>query len=213
MYENYINELLSHYLNKEQFERLLPLQNGGQITDFILFVDGVTVLVESKATLIYLQAKQQVSDTELIDKYMEDTIKKAVAQLQETEKKLVNGDLTLEIKNKSVQKNHIIKIVLLYENLRDTGLIQDVYLKVDNSIDRVYIASIEDFELFLDLYMREKEKANAILVNLTKSQEKSTLRTELEKASASELNYQCSFTMGKFNYLGSFMEKLKTELR
>jgi len=203
MFEDYFEELLSHYLNKERYERLSSKGNDRKIADYKLVFDNVTVLIELKTSLIDLQAKQQNPDAERIDKYIDKTIKKAVTQLHETEKNFVNG----ELKNKPT-----IKFIVLYENLQDPRFLQHISSYVIKDIKGVYIATIEDMEFFLDLYMREKDKAETILVNLIKPQKDSYWTLQVELINMNAVNRQCSYTAGKINHFGTIMEKLKDEL-
>ncbi len=124
MFEDYLCELANRYLDKEQLKKLPQTNQKG--ADYRIDFDNAILIIEQKSALLGLNAKQQVPDIECINKYYIRNVLEAYKQIQST----------VEVTN---EEKPILKIILLYENFFNTGLIEAVTVRLRcPEIDSVY---------------------------------------------------------------------------
>lgn len=113
MFEEYFKELLSTYLDDSDYENI-PENNKTPRADWRINLCGYKFILEQKSTILRLDAKQQSSNYNSMNKYMQRTVIKALKQLKSTEDELVGGSLTTtaDMANNDLHDGYI-KIVLL----------------------------------------------------------------------------------------------------
>lgn len=102
-------------------------------------------LFELKSGLLGINAKQQTPDVQQIDIFYERNILEAYKQLDMSEK---------EYKG----QKPVIKIFLLYETMTNTQMVMASLPEIFVYDSRYYIMTIEDLEMMLATYKKDKEK-------------------------------------------------------
>lgn len=149
LFENYFKRLLNYYLLNNEYERI-PEEKEKR-ADWKLSIDGFEFLIEQKAGLLNLSAKQQESDVNATKKYSERTIIKALRQLQKTE---------LDFGKK------YIKVVLLYEDYIKPEVLQNIFeLEECDVIDDNYywLVDIYEMEMLLSLAKDNRERFDKVI--------------------------------------------------
>lgn len=150
-FEFYFQEMLEDLLEENEYKRLPEEQ--AKNADWLLKLGKYTILVEQKSTLLYLDAKQQLSNVEKIKQFAINTIIKAMKQLKSSQDnyKLVKP----------------IKIILLYEEYLKTEILDQVFELEECEIKNdghYWILTIDEMESLLLLYMNNREKFNEIMI-------------------------------------------------
>lgn len=145
-FEFYFKQVLERYLENDMFHKV-P-EGKEKRADWFLQIGGFTFLIEQKSALTGLNAKQQISDVEQTKTYIIRNWIKALKQLSNTEK----------IYNDKCE--HIIKIVLVYEDYFKDEILDNAFLLEENQIEDdgyYWLASIDDIEMLLHTYKNHPE--------------------------------------------------------
>lgn len=161
VFEEYIKNLASQYFNKSKWIKL-PEDKQNQ-ADFLFDFDTLCMIIETKSSLLQLNAKQQVPSIDSIEKYGE-TIKKAYIQLDKTYQKM-----------KDNINKPILKIILIYDELVDASICKLAFSEQLNSDSSYLFMTIEDFEILMYLYKTDKNKLEQILNTILSKIEQSDL--------------------------------------
>lgn len=150
IFEAYFKELLSHTLKDNQYERIT--EEATKRADWKVTLGKYKFLVEQKSPLLGLPARQQESDLSATKAFCERNLLKGIKQLGNTEKDLGDGKY--------------IKIILLYEDYLDTGLLDYVFTLSNCKYinDHYYwFVTIDEMETMLCLYNDNIELFNDII--------------------------------------------------
>lgn len=170
-FEAYFEEILNKYLDKKAFYKIPEgTQNRA---DWFLKIGEYAFIIEQKSALVGLNAKQQLSDIEKTKIYITRNWLKALKQLEATEKLYKK------------EYDHIIKIVLVYEDYFKDEILENAFkLKGNNVIDDGYywLASIADIEMLLYTYKTNPDLFYKIIEEKVKAETtKSTEGRELAR--------------------------------
>ena len=143
MFEEYFMELADTYLTEDMWYKI-P-EHEKKSADFFVEFDDMVCLFELKSGLLGINAKQQTPDVQQIDIFYERNILEAYKQLDMSEK---------EYKG----QKPVIKIFLLYETMTNTQMVMASLPEIFVYDSRYYIMTIEDLEMMLATYKKDKEK-------------------------------------------------------
>lgn len=137
-FEEYFFELLSTYLEKDEYERIPECER--KRADWKLKIGEYKFLIEQKSTLMALSVKQQDSDVAASIDYCNKAIIKAIIQLYNTELEFNEG--------------RFIKIILLYEDYVKPEILNYVFKLKSCTIENdhyYWIITIDEMERLLSL--------------------------------------------------------------
>ncbi len=151
MFEDYLKELARKHFQPEQW-RVIPTMKK-KSADFYFDLEDAILVIEQKSSLIRLSVKQQTPDLDALNKFFANTIKEAYRQIQST---------CSEIK----LSKPIIKIILLYETIENTQLIEAALPEIFGIEDSCYIMTILELEIMFHLWSTDKGKCLELLQNM-----------------------------------------------
>ena len=155
MFEDYFEELAGLYLPKNSWHKI-P-EERKKSADYYVEVDEAVFLFELKSGLLGLGAKQQVPDVGQIDTFYNRNIKEAYEQLKVSEQEY-RGE------------KPVIKVFLLYESMTNTQMISRLHCrKYLSKIQRCYIMTIDDLEMLLAAYKKDKSRFDAVVKALVEN--------------------------------------------
>ncbi len=143
-FEEYFSKVLEDCLEKFEYEKII--ETNEKRADWIINIGGFKFLIEQKSAILYISVKQQISDVDAFKRYSAEKIIEALKQLEVTERSYNNGKY--------------IKIILLYEDYVNPGILKDVFNLPDcDVIDDGYywLANIDEMEKLLTLSKNNKE--------------------------------------------------------
>ena len=149
-----------------QLVKLLLKFVGGMIPAYFLFDFGMLqLLVESKSSLLKLDAKQQVPNMESTNTFFNRTISEAYTQLNSSYEEL-KGKIEVPI----------IKIILLYDEFSNTAIIELSEKEIFEKDNLCFVMTIRELEILLYLHCNDKTKEEQILNKLLDSTKSDGLR-------------------------------------
>lgn len=171
LFEDYINDLGIRYCTEGECTQLDRGKKKG--ADFLIDFGSLKLLIESKSALLPLGVKQQVPNTKQADTFFIRTIQEAYDQLKSSYNEL-------EI-NQTVP---IIKIILLYDDFSNTGIIEKAITSIFDKDPQCFMMKIRELEIlmYLHKYAPEKEKSICvrILSQLSEGKERESIGAILE---------------------------------
>lgn len=171
LFEDYINDLGIRYCTEGECTQLDRGKKKG--ADFLIDFGSLKLLIESKSALLPLGVKQQVPNTKQADTFFIRTIQEAYDQLKSSYNEL-------EI-NQTVP---IIKIILLYDDFSNTGIIEKAITSIFDKDPQCFMMTIRELEIlmYLHKYAPEKEKSICvrILSQLSEGKERESIGAILE---------------------------------
>lgn len=151
MFEDYFKELAQLYLQRNMWAKI-P-EGKEKSADFYMEFENVLFLFELKSGTLGIGAKQQVPDTDLIEKFYSRNIREAYEQLKASEKVYNNG-------------KQIIKVFLLYEFTNNTQIMMSSLPEIFEKDKYAYILTISDLEMFLATYKHDRRKFQNVINDL-----------------------------------------------
>lgn len=152
LFEEYIKELASSYCNPTEWSKLA--EGKLKSADFQFKLGDATLFVEAKSALLGLTARQQIPDENAIGQFL-NKIEEAYEQLQSTVKKAKTHD-----------DHKPIKIILLYDDFSDTGILQQCLPKIFQNDPLCFIVTIKEFEILLKLWKDDRKIAIRIILEM-----------------------------------------------
>lgn len=153
LFEDYILDLANTYCAPSDWIRLEEGKKKG--ADFLFTLNNIPILIEAKSSLLGLDGKQQVPNSNTIDNFFQNTIQKAYQQL-------IGSCSQLETKSNSP----ILKIILLYDEFSNTAILQRSIEEIFLNDPTCYIMTIRELEILLYTYKNDKRKFELILHEL-----------------------------------------------
>lgn len=153
LFEDYINDLSMRYCADGECKQLTRGDKKG--ADFLFDFGSLKFLIESKSALLPLGVKQQVPNTKQADTFFIRTIQEAYEQLKSSYNELE--------KNQTVP---IIKIILLYDDFSNTGIIETAITSIFDKDPYCFMMTIRELEILLYLHKYAPEKAKAICIRI-----------------------------------------------
>lgn len=149
LFEDYIVDLTRRYCQEGECRQLPQGKKKG--ADFLLDLGNIQFLIESKSALLPLSVKQQVPNTDQADTFFTRTISEAYEQL------VSSYDQIKETSSKT-----IIKVVLLYDDFSNTGIIEKAITEIFDNDPCCFIMTIRELEILLYLHNRVPRKLNMV---------------------------------------------------
>lgn len=194
LFEDYIKDLASTYCKKTEYD-VIP-QGTSKGADFWFQLGDVRLIIEAKTGLLSISAKQQIPNTRVIDKYVEDTLKKAYTQVQSS---------YLAFYNDSKQT---AKIILLYDEFSNTAIIEqsieEIFLKDLNC----FIMTIREFEILLYLHHHNPDSRDCVLKQLFEKAQDVSGRQNIGKILKQHNLLENKHFCGEKDYYTYFTKKL-----
>ncbi len=161
MFEDYLKELAVKHFSPEQWNAI-PRANK-KSADFYFDLNDVILVIEQKSSLIRLSAKQQTSNLEALNKFITTTIIGAYRQIQAT---------CAEINS----SKPILKIILLYEMIENTGLIEMSVPEIFGVDDKCYILTILELEIMFHLWSTDRDRCLELLQKMLTGKQDNEMR-------------------------------------
>jgi hypothetical protein len=200
MFEGYLKELATEYCTANQWT-VIP-QGKRKGADFVFNFGIVKMIIEQKSALISLLGKQQVPDLKALEKYKCD-IFEAYGQLNSTYQEM--------IKHASNEKP-IIKIILLYENIMNLSLAEQVAGDIFEQDHLCFISTIAEFEILLRLWHDDKSMCNKVIAAMLKNQyAQPYCRDSISKIFMDMDLYRLYHFTGERDYFQNAMKDLENE--
>lgn len=201
MFEDYLKELSEKYFSKDQWH-VIPVSNkkNDKSADFYFDLGDAIFVIEQKSSLIRLTAKQQVPDLNALSKFISNTIIEAYGQIQSTCMQL------------SVSKP-VIKVILLYETIQNTSLIESAVPEIFGKDDNCYIMTILEVEIMFYLWSVDKEKCSELIQKMLTSKKENILHSSSISNIYKEMNLYALHGIGReLTYFQSELAHLGEEL-
>ena len=115
--------------------------------DYIFTFDSLQIIVESKSSLLNLDARQQIPNLKSTSGFFERTIKESYEQLNSS----------YEIYKDKV-KNPTIKVILLYDEFSNTAIIEQGKPEIFQNDTLCFVMTIRQLEILLYLRKNDIEK-------------------------------------------------------
>ena len=197
MFEDYFEELMIEYMPDDSWHKIATKRKKS--ADYYLEIENAVFLFELKSGLMRIGGRQQTPNIDQIDDFYRRNIVEAYEQLKNSEEDYQGT-------------KPVIKIFLLYEFSNNTQLIMSSIPEIFDNDKECYIMSIQDLEMFLPTYEKEREKFNRVVEEMLNG----NIREAEYKCVLSILNDQQATKNFHFvkekDYLKRIMDKLEIEL-
>lgn len=150
IFEDYIDELASQYMQTGKWQKI-P-EGDEKSADYLFDFQSLKMLIECKASLLALDAKQQIPNIDNLNKYFEHTIRESYEQLNSSYSKLASSS-----------EVPIIKVILLYDEFSNTGIIETSMPEIFDHDHLCYVMTISEFEVLLYTYKHNQTKHGQII--------------------------------------------------
>lgn len=202
LYEDYIKELADTYCEPEQWHIISQGKEKG--ADFFFAFESASMIVETKTTLIGLNAKQQVPNLQDIDKFMSNTIERAYSQLQSTYNQIVT---------EQEKRKPIIKVILLYDDFSNTALLQQSMTQIFDNDALCFIMTIREFEILLNLHHNDYSKCQKVLKRIIEQENLLPIKRKSISTIYDEfVVWKISHFSGELGYFSQGMTRLEKEI-
>lgn len=201
LFEDYIKDLALNYCETSEYKVLSAGAKKG--ADFLFDFGMLQLLIESKSSLLKLDAKQQVPNMESTNTFFNRTISEAYTQLNSSYEEL-----------KEKIDVPIIKIILLYDEFPNTAIIELSERKIFEKDSFCFVMTIRELEILLYLHRNDKAKEEQILNKLLDStkpdglQKKQNIGAIYEELSIHENQH----LHGQMDYFSKMMEHFGNNL-
>ena len=200
IFEDYIKELANKYCLANEWE-IIP-QGKKKGADYIFHFNSLSMLVESKSSLLKLNVKQQVPNLLSVKEFFEKTINEAYLQLNQSFEHF-----------KDKVGNKIIKVILLFDEFSNLAIIEKSHEKIFQNDNSCFVMTIRHFEILLYLYANDKigfaKLVNEIFSSIESCSPKRNMDEIYEKLKLEE-NKHLSEGMDYFQLM---LDGLRTKLK
>lgn len=162
MFEDYLKELAEKHFLPEQW-KVIP-RGKKRSADFYFDLNDAILVIEQKSSLIRLSVKQQAPDLDALNKFFANAIIEAYKQIQAT---------CSEIKSSKT----IIKIILLYETIENTAMIEAALPEIFGTDDSCYIMTILELEIMFHLWSTDRDRCLELLQNMITGKKEDTIHS------------------------------------
>ena len=150
LFEDYIKNLSFSYCTNDEWTVLPPSKEKG--ADFYYDFGSLRIIVESKTSLLNLDAKQQVPNMSSADRFFSNTISESYTQLESSYAKLKGEALS-----------PVIKVILLYDEFSNTAIIEKGIDDIFANDPLCFIMTISEFEILLYLHHNDTDKFDIVI--------------------------------------------------
>jgi len=199
LFEDYIKDLAKKYFEAFQWDTLCPGSKKG--ADFIFDFGPLQMLIESKSSLLKLDAKQQVPNMESTDTFFTNTISEAYIQLNSSYEQL-----------KSKISVPLIKIILLYDEFSNTSVIETSMSKIFEKDSLCFVMTIRELEMLLYIHCNDKAKERLFLDRLLESIKPGSVRKNIGAIYNELAIYKNPHLTGDMDYFSKLMGHLEKNL-
>ena len=198
IFEDYIKDLASRYCEEGKW-RVLPTgkQKGA---DFYFDFGSLGMLVESKTTLLRLDAKQQVPNLHSINSFYQNNIREAYDQLQNSYRQFLPSDIP------------IIKVILLYDEFSNTAIMEMSLTEVFERDSLCYIMTIRDFEILLHLYHSDSVLCSEIIAELAAQARQEAPHQTIDAILQSKSLFQNLHLKGEMDFMSHNLKRFENAL-
>lgn len=198
MFEDYLKELAEKHFSPEQWN-VIPRAKK-KSADFYFDLNDAILVIEQKSSLIRLSAKQQTSNLEVLNKFITTAIIGAYGQIQATCEEIDSS-------------KPVLKIILLYEMIENTGLIEMSVPEIFGTNDKCYIMTIWELEIMFHLWSTDRAKCLELLQKmLTGKQNDDIGGCSITKIYKEMGLYALHGIAGELDYFQMQLENLRKEL-
>lgn len=166
LFEDYVKDLASRYSEDDKWGVILQGKKKG--ADFFFDIGSVRFIIEAKSALLQLNARQQVPNLHMIDKFFERHIKESCKQLNNSFEEM-----------HSTTTQQIIKVILLYDDFSNTAIIEKSISEIFDRDTSCYVMTIRELEILLYTYKHNKEKCEEICTRIVANSEGSGERESI----------------------------------
>lgn len=199
LFEDYIKDLAANYCEPSEWKVLsVGLKKGA---DFIFDFGEFQMLIESKSSLLKLDAKQQVPNLESADTFFNNTISESYEQLNSSYRQLIDKI--------SVP---IIKTILLYDEFSNTAIIEMSMREIFEKDSRCFVMTIRELEMLLYIHCNDKFKEQQIknrLLDSIRSGERKNIGAIYDELSI----YENPHFDGDMDYFSKLMKHFENNLK
>lgn len=199
LFEDYIKDLAANYCEPSEWKVLSTGSKKG--ADFIFDFGELQMLIESKSSLLKLDAKQQVPNLESADIFFNNTISESYDQLISSYEQLKD--------NVNVP---IIKIILLYDGFSNTAIIETSIREIFEKDTFCFVMTIRELEMLLYIHCNDKAKEQQIknkLLDSIKSGERKNIGIIYDELSIHENPH----FDGDMDYFSKLMKHFENNLK
>lgn len=199
LFEDYIFDLAKKYCDPSEWSRLPAGSKKG--ADFLFDFCSCQILIESKSSLLRLDAKQQLPNIKSTDTFFKKTIRESYEQLVSSFEEL------------SKQSSRpIIKVILLYDEFSNTAIIERSMTEIFTRDPSCFVMTIRDLEILLYIHRNDKEIEQQILSRMLDA-----LRTSNSHKSIGVIYRELSLNSnphlaGDMDYFAHLMDYLRENL-
>lgn len=149
IFEDYIKDLATNYFEYSKWKILSAGAKKG--ADFVFDFGLLQMLIESKSSLLKLDAKQQVPNLKSAATFFNHTISEAYEQLNSSYAQ-INGKVDVPV----------IKIILLYDEFSNTSIIELSKREIFEKDPLCFVMTIRELEILLYFHRNDKVKEQQI---------------------------------------------------
>lgn len=198
LFEDYIKDLASRYCEEDRWRVLPTSKEKG--ADFYFNFGSLGMLIESKTTLLRLDAKQQVPNLNSINDFYKNSIREAYEQLQSSYKQFMPSE------------NPIIKVILLYDEFSNTAIMEKSLTEVFDNDNLCYIMTIRDFEILLHLYHSDFELCSEILGEIVAQARKEAPHQPIDTILRNKSIFQNHHLQGEMDFMSCNLKRFENLL-
>lgn len=200
LFEDYIIDLAGRYCEEGECRQLPKGNKKG--ADFLLDLGDILFLIESKSALLPLSVKQQVPDIDQADRFFTQTIDEAYEQLVSSYEQI-----------KETSTKTIIKVVLLYDDFSNTGIIEKAMTEIFDNDSQCFVMTIRELEVLLYLHKQGSPKVDVICEKIHKQINKTGERRSLGAIFESLDIYDNPHLSGNMDYFQKLLKHLEKQLK
>lgn len=198
MFEDYLKELAAKFLLPGKWQVIEKSKTKS--ADFIFDFEDAVLVVEQKSSLMHLSVKQQNPDLAAFNDFYNKVVCKAYKQLKTTSEELKLS-------------KPIIKIILLYENIGNTGLFEASFPYIFSSNENYFIMTIHELEIMFYLWSTDKYKCrNLLRIMLTERKDKIISKYYITEIYKEMGLYSQDIKVYEIDYYKLAFENLENEL-
>lgn len=196
LFEEYIKELSTSYCSNNKW---CVLEKGRQKgADYYYDFGALRMIVEAKSALLKLDAKQQVPNLDSANTFFLNTILESYDQLNSSYYQLNKKDGI-----------PTIKIILLYDEFSNTGIIEKSLRSVFEADRLCFIMTIREFEILLYLHCNDQSKFDQVIKKICECIEGSSIDKNIGAILESMSIYDNIHLKGSRDFFSSQLRKIR----
>jgi len=150
LFEDYIKELASTYCDDGEWQIIPKEKKKG--ADYTFIFESIQMIVESKSSLLNLDARQQIPNLNSTSNFFERIIQESYEQLNRSYDKY-----------KDNVKTPTIKVILLYDEFSNTAIIEQGMPEIFENDTSCFVMTIRHLEILLYLHKNDPAKFDVVI--------------------------------------------------